>query len=77
MGFKTRKLNVPVYELLGGKLRDKLAIYAWIGGGRPTDISAAARAQKEQGFKAIKMNATENIGWLGYLSVLDSAVDML
>jgi galactonate dehydratase len=39
---KARKLNVPIYELLGGKVRDKLRVYAWIGGDRPGDVEAQA-----------------------------------
>lgn len=37
-----RKLSVPIYQLLGGKLRDKLKVYAWIGGDRPGDVEAQA-----------------------------------
>jgi galactonate dehydratase len=33
-----RKLNVPIYQLLGGKVRDKLKVYSWIGGDRPADV---------------------------------------
>ena len=39
---KARKLGVPIYELLGGKVRNKLKVYAWIGGDRPADIEAQA-----------------------------------
>lgn len=39
---KARKLGVPIYELLGGKVRDKLKVYAWIGGDRPSDVEAQA-----------------------------------
>jgi galactonate dehydratase len=39
---KARKLNVPIYQLLGGKVRDKLKIYAWIGGDRPDDVKVQA-----------------------------------
>ena len=37
---KARKLNVPIYDLLGGKLRDKIKVYAWVGGDRPGNIEA-------------------------------------
>ena len=33
-----RKLGVPIYQLLGGKVRDQLRVYAWIGGDRPSDV---------------------------------------
>ena len=37
-----RRLGVPVYQLLGGRVRNKLAVYAWIGGDRPKDVANAA-----------------------------------
>jgi galactonate dehydratase len=37
-----RKLGVPIYQLLGGKVRDKIKVYAWIGGDRPQDVAAQA-----------------------------------
>lgn len=37
-----RRLGVPIYELLGGKVRTKLRVYAWIGGDRPADVEAQA-----------------------------------
>lgn len=39
---KARKMNVPIYQLLGGKVRDKLKVYAWIGGDRPDDVQVQA-----------------------------------
>ncbi len=61
---KARKLGVPVWQLLGGKVRERVAVYAWIGGDRPSDIESAAKGRQMQGFKAIKMNATEDVGLL-------------
>lgn len=37
-----RKFNVPIYSLLGGKVRDKVQVYAWIGGDRPSDVEVQA-----------------------------------
>lgn len=39
---KARKLNVPIYQLLGGKVRDTIKVYAWIGGDRPADVEIQA-----------------------------------
>src|SRR5919202_718521 len=39
---KGKALGVPVGQLLGGKVRDRVAVYAWIGGDRPADVGAAA-----------------------------------
>lgn len=40
--YKARRLNVPLYELLGGLVRNKCQVYCWIGGDRPADVEAAA-----------------------------------
>lgn len=72
---KARKLGVPVWQLLGGSVREKVRVYAWIGGDRPSDVGAAAKARRSQGFRAVKMNATEDVGWLDSPSMLDSAVE--
>ncbi|KAL1953777.1 hypothetical protein VTO42DRAFT_2274 [Malbranchea cinnamomea] len=74
---KARRLGVPIYELLGGKVRDKVQVYAWIGGDRPKDIETAAKARIAQGLKCIKMNATEDVNWLDSPSVLDATVERL
>jgi galactonate dehydratase len=74
---KARKLGVPIYQLLGGKVRDKLKVYAWIGGDRPADVETQALARKTQGFDSVKMNATEDIAWLDSPSKLDGAVERL
>ncbi|KAM3067337.1 hypothetical protein ACMFMF_009830 [Clarireedia jacksonii] len=72
---KARRLNVPIYQLLGGKVRDKIKVYAWIGGDRPSDVAAQAKARKDQGFTAVKMNATEDVGWLDTPAALDGCID--
>ncbi|KAI1498281.1 enolase C-terminal domain-like protein [Biscogniauxia marginata] len=72
---KARKLNVPIYQLLGGKVRNKLRVYAWIGGDRPSDVEAQANVRKAQGFDAVKMNGTEDLGWLDSPKKLDDCVE--
>jgi galactonate dehydratase len=37
-----KNLKVPVFELLGGKVRSKVQVYCWIGGDRPSDVERAA-----------------------------------
>lgn len=74
---KGRRLNIPIHQLLGGKVRTKVSVYSWIGGDRPADVEAAGKARLAQGFKAIKMNATEDVNWLDSPSVLDSSVQRL
>ncbi|OOF97948.1 hypothetical protein ASPCADRAFT_164037 [Aspergillus carbonarius ITEM 5010] len=74
---KGRRLGVPVYQLLGGKVRNKVQVYAWIGGDRPSDVEVAAKARLAQGLKCVKMNATEDMNWLDSPSVLDSCIERI
>lgn len=55
---KGKKLGVPVWQLLGGKVRDRIKVYGWIGGDSPQAVLEGAAKRKEQGFTAVKMNGT-------------------
>jgi len=61
---KGRHYGLPAWQMLGGKVRERVRAYAWIGGDRPDDIAAAAQARRDQGFTAVKMNATAEIDYL-------------
>ena len=74
---KARRLHVPLYQLFGGKVRQRVKVYAWIGGDRPRDVEIAAKERHAQGFRAIKMNATEDVDWLDSPKVLEASVERL
>ncbi len=61
---KGKYYNAPVYELLGGAVRDKLKVYCWIGGDNPTEVAEHAKQMYEQGYTAVKMNGTPPIKWI-------------
>ncbi|NOK60841.1 MAG: galactonate dehydratase [Chloroflexi bacterium AL-W] len=61
---KGQQLGVPIYELLGGAVRDRMQIYAWIGGDAPDELVKAAHERIEAGYTALKMNATAQMGWV-------------
>ncbi|KIL64099.1 hypothetical protein M378DRAFT_24716 [Amanita muscaria Koide BX008] len=67
---KGKKLGVPVWQLLGGKVRDKVKVYGWIGGDKPRDVIASAVQRKKEGFSVVKMNATDGIAWIDSPDVL-------
>ena len=71
---KGRVNGLPVWEMLGGRARDRIRAYAWIGGDRPEDIAEAARSRATQGFGAVKMNATAELDWLGTPKLFDEVV---
>ena len=72
---KGKDLGKPVYELMGGKCRDKMRVYSWIGGDRPSDVGAAAKAKMEEGFTAIKMNATEELQMIDTYDKVDAVLE--
>jgi galactonate dehydratase len=74
---KGKHLGVPVYDLLGGAVRDKMRVYAWIGGDKPSDVAAAAREKIAQGYTAIKMNGTAEMEWIDSPAKIEEAVERL
>jgi galactonate dehydratase len=71
---KARHYGAPIHELLGGKARRSVRAYAWVGGDRPDNVVEMARKRTEQGFTAVKMNATEELHYLDRRSKLDAVV---
>ncbi|MFF9145007.1 galactonate dehydratase [Streptomyces sp. NPDC014861] len=61
---KGKALGVPVWQLLGGNVRDRVRVYSWIGGDRPEDVVEQALARKAEGFTAIKMNASPQLEFI-------------
>lgn len=53
-----KALGVPVSQLLGGAVRERVRVYSWIGGDDPADVAAAAREKVAAGFTAVKMNGS-------------------
>ncbi|MGW4599593.1 galactonate dehydratase [Streptomyces argyrophyllae] len=49
--------GAPVHALLGGPVRERVRVYAWVGGDEPAELTDQIAAQVEAGFTAVKMNA--------------------
>ncbi|EMA59582.1 galactonate dehydratase [Halorubrum lipolyticum] len=74
---KGKRFGAPVYELLGGPVRDRVRVYQWVGGDRPADVGEAAAAKVDAGFTALKMNATPELRRVDTPSSVAAAVDRL
>ena len=72
---KGKLFGAPVYQLMGGACRDKIRVYSWIGGDRPSDVAAAAKARQAEGFTAVKMNATEELQYIDSYEKLDAVLE--
>ena len=72
---KGHRHHMPVWQMLGGRVRDHGRAYAWIGGDRPDDVADAAAARRAQGFSAVKMNATAELEMIGTPKALTGVVE--
>lgn len=66
--------GVPIYELLGGKVRDKVQVYAGIGGDRPADVAAQAKKRQAEGLSAVKMGAVNEVHYMDAFAHIEAAV---
>ncbi|MEM7439735.1 MAG: galactonate dehydratase [Pseudomonadota bacterium] len=71
---KGKAAGLPVHALLGGKCRDKIKVYSWIGGDRPADVAQNARDVMDRGFEAIKLNGCEEMQIVDTNAKVDAAV---
>ena len=71
---KGKALGVPVHELLGGRVRDRIRVYSWIGGDRPGETAAQAKERAARGFTAIKMNASEELQFVDTFDKVDKVL---
>jgi len=71
---KGKAFGVPVHQLLGGKCRDRIRVYSWIGGDRPADLARNAREVVERGFTAVKLNGSEELQIVDTNDKVDAAV---
>ena len=74
---KGKALGVPVYELLGGAVRDRMKIYGWIGGDKPSQVIEGARDRIANGYRAVKMNACSELEWIDSPKKIEDAVNLI
>lgn len=72
---KGKYYNAPVYDLLGGACREKIKVYSWIGGEKPDEVAELAKEKQNQGFSAIKMNATGELNYIDDFSKVRGVVE--
>ena len=71
---KGKYYNMPIYEFFGGKVRDKVRAYAWVGGDRPDQVVEQVEERIRQGFTGIKMNATSELHYIDDYSKVEALV---
>jgi galactonate dehydratase len=53
---KGKALGLPVWELLGGRTRDRVRLHVLVGGGTPDEISSSVNWAVAEGFTAVKFD---------------------
>ncbi|MFB6105572.1 MAG: enolase C-terminal domain-like protein [Halobacteriaceae archaeon] len=71
---KGKDLGVPVYELLGGPVRESVRTYKWIGADGREDLPEQARERVAEGFDALKFCPTPDEP-SAYPQVVDEVVE--
>ncbi|MEO7006926.1 MAG: galactonate dehydratase [Terrimesophilobacter sp.] len=69
-----KSLGVPVHQLLGGHVRDRIRMYGWVGGDEPAEVADAISAQLAVGLTAVKMNASGRMGAIASVAEIDGVV---
>lgn len=71
-----QSLGVPVHQLLGGRVRDKIRLYAWTDAGTADDYVNSVRDLRDRrGLTAFKYNATGPMRPISPLPTMEAAVD--
>ncbi|HEY3235356.1 MAG TPA: galactonate dehydratase [Polyangiaceae bacterium] len=73
---KAKALNVPLYQLLGGKVRDRVACYAHIGHTDPAGLAAQAMEKAKQGWRFVRFGLPEEGSTLEPTRAVLQAVDL-
>ncbi|WP_020007647.1 galactonate dehydratase [Salinicoccus albus] len=71
---KGKYYDAPIHDLLGGKARESIKVYSWVGGDRPQDVGDAALKLKNEGISAVKMNATEELQYIDSYGKIDEVL---
>ena len=69
-----KRLGVPVHQLLGGPVRDRVRVYGWVGGDEPDEVADHVAEQVEAGLTAVKMNASGRMSRVASVAELDGVV---
>lgn len=74
---KGKSLGQPVYELLGGLVRDKVKTYSWVGGDDPAEESQQMRTLMASGWDTFKLNGCGRLQMIDGHKSVDKVVERI
>jgi galactonate dehydratase len=69
-----KQLGVPIYDLFGGAVRDKVRVYGWVGGDTPDDLERGLEDAVSSGMTAVKMNGAGKMRFIESPGKFDALV---
>jgi galactonate dehydratase len=72
---KGKALGQPVYELLGGLVRDKMKTYSWVGGDDPAEESQQMRTLMQSGWDTFKLNGCGRLQMVDGHKAVDKVIE--
>lgn len=72
---KGKALGVPVYELLGGPVRDRVRVYGGLYGETDAGLAASARRQVDAGLTMVKLNPADLLAPLDTPAAIRAVID--
>ena len=74
---KGKALGVPVYEMLGGKVRDKIRVYTHVGGSDADAYAASGKSALDRGFTAVKTGLFDAVRFVESPGFVERAVEKM
>lgn len=72
---KGKELGQPVYELLGGRCRERMKTYTWVGGDDPADECQHIERFLEQGWDTFKLNGCGRLRMVDSYRAIEAVVE--
>ena len=67
--------HAPVYEMLGGRVKDKIKVYRSIHGDTPEEVAADAKLAVKEGYTVIKTSPTDPTHYVHTLQSVNKLVE--
>jgi galactonate dehydratase len=74
---KGRHLDVPIHQLLGGHVRDRVLVHEWLGGNSAEELADAAGRARTNGYQAFKLNCPHEFRPLETPTAVDRLVEQV
>ncbi len=74
---KGKVMGQPVHQLLGGRVRDKMKVYSWVGGDDPADEIAQIKEQQKLGRSTFKLNGCGKMALIDSHKAVDEVIERI